>query len=183
MSAAIPFIGLGVAGLIGIWSIMSSHHAAAVAQEQSDYDTANSAAENYMQLIQQGVASGQITPAHAIDALNSMFDGYMQATAASARNNPCNANCLGRMVLKANVIYWSAQYQAMEDAAKSQAGSALPATSSGGAVVPMPQTVPGGGGTLVNLATGSATQAAAPASMPSWLPIAAAVALAFVILK
>ena len=112
-AAAIPFIGIGIAGIVGIFTIIHSHHASAVKQEQDIFYSINPAAFNTLQIIRASVLNGQASPSEAIHALDSLFADYSAAAAPSVRHNPCNANCEGVTVLHATVIYWKSYYNDM----------------------------------------------------------------------
>lgn len=110
-ATAIPFVGIAVSGIIGLFSIIHAHHAAAVKQEQSIYNTANAAAENYFKIIQQAVASRQATPLEAAQAMDSCFEQFKQAAAPSYGHSPyLNAMGESQLTLDAVRIYWKAYY-------------------------------------------------------------------------
>lgn len=112
-SSAIPFIGIGIAGIVGIYSIIHAHHQAAVQQEQQIYYSANPAAFDYFRVIRVAVATGQSSPQEGIHALDSLQADYEKTVAPSVKHNPCNANCEGLTRVRAIVIYWKAYYNDM----------------------------------------------------------------------
>lgn len=113
VSAAIPFIGIGIAGIVGIFGVIHAHHAAAVAQEQGIFYSINPAAFDYLRVIRGAVASGQASPQEAIHALDSLLADYKAQAAPSVKHNPCNANCEGVFRINAIVIYWKSYYTDM----------------------------------------------------------------------
>jgi hypothetical protein len=113
VSAAIPFIGIGIAGIVGIFGVIHAHHAAAVAQEQGIFYSINPAAFDYLRVIRGAVASGQASPQEAIHALDSLLADYKTQAAPSVKHNPCNANCEGVFRINAIVIYWKSYYTDM----------------------------------------------------------------------
>jgi hypothetical protein len=188
---AIPVVGAVIAGagaVIAIIGTIFTHHSAAVRQEQQLGCAAIAAGNNAIALMDQAVRSGQMKPADAAAGLDTLLSKLSSFVAPAVKHNPCNANCELIVQFKAIVIYRKALYAAMGAVTSSNATAALPATSSGGLVVPAVQTVPGGGGTLVpmntgpsggtqaDLVTGAVVQPAPASQTPSWLPIAAVVA-------
>lgn len=124
-SVALAGVTLGIGIVVAVLSIIFAHHAAAVAQEQQIECTATAAANNAMNVLAEGVASGQIAPADAVTALNTLYSQYAQMVKPSFGTSPwCNANCFLQVVMKAIVLYWQAQYQAMADAATAAAAQA-----------------------------------------------------------
>lgn len=111
--SAIPIIGAIFSTIIGIFTIFSQHHQAAVRQENQIACALVPAANNFFQAIQQSVANGQIAPADAVAALQSLPDEFQQQAAPSYGTNPCNAMCEYTVVVRAICIYWAAQYAAM----------------------------------------------------------------------
>lgn len=107
---------LGIGFVVAIISAIFAHHAQAVAQEQHIECTVTSAANNAMSALAEGVQSGQIQPADAVTALNSIYSQYKQIAAPSWGTHPyCNANCELEILMLAMVLYWQAQYTAMAD--------------------------------------------------------------------
>lgn len=189
---------MGAGLVVAVVGMIFAHHSAAVKQEQQLFCAATAAANNAIAVLDQAMVSGQTTVAAASAGLDTLVSQFSTYVSPSVKHNPCNANCEEIVQLKAMVAYRQYMYQAVEAASK--ASAALPATSSGGSVVPAAQTVPGGGGTLVpmntgsgasqattgtqvDLTTGAVVQPASTTGTPSWLPIAAAMALAFVVLR
>jgi hypothetical protein len=126
VGTALGIATLGIGIVVTIVSIIFAHHAAAVAQEQNIECTGTNAANNSMNVLAEGVQSGQIAPADAVKALDTLYANYAQMVKPSFGTSPwCNANCELQIVLKAMVIYWQAQYQAMADAAAAQAAQAV----------------------------------------------------------
>jgi len=196
-ATAIPVIGVAIAGagaVIAIISTIFNHHTAAVRQEQQLGCAAIAAGNNAIALIDQAVRSGQMNPGDAAAGLDAVISKISAFVAPAVKHNPCNANCELLVQFKAIVIYRKALYAAMAEAQHAGASSALPATHSGGALVPTAQTVPGGGGTLVpmttqltpgtqvDLTTGATVHPLPVSVTPPWLKIAAVAAVAFVLM-
>lgn len=108
---------LGIGALIGLFPLLFGHHAAAVKKEQSILCSAVPAANNYLQIIDQGVQSGQATPQQAIAALSSLLSDFgSQVSSIRHGNDPtssgeCNAACVEYSKLRAIVLQKSSQYQ------------------------------------------------------------------------
>lgn len=113
VSQAIPFIGQAIGAIVGIFSIFTAHHAAAVKQEQSIFYTVNPAAYDYLAAIRKAVSIQQASAGEAIQAIKSLQADYEQQAAPSVKHNPCNANCEGVVWLRAVTIYWESYYQDM----------------------------------------------------------------------
>lgn len=123
-SVALAGVTLGIGLVVAVLSIIFAHHAQAVAQEQSLECAATAGANNAMNVLAEGVAGGQIKPADAITALNTVYSQYKNLVAPSWGTSPwCNANCELEIIMHAMVIYWQAQYQAMADAATAAAAN------------------------------------------------------------
>jgi hypothetical protein len=111
VASAIPFIGTAVSGIVGLFSAISAHHAAAVQRDSNAYNTGLSTAENYLAIIHDAVGSGQSTPEEGINALDSMYSDFLRFTAPARNNKPyCNSVCEAKIQLNAVVIYWKAFY-------------------------------------------------------------------------
>lgn len=155
---AAPFVLIG-AGIAGLFSAILGHHAAAVRKEQSVLCSAVPAANNYLNLIDQAVQTGQSSPTDGINALNSLLSDFkatvqsiMQGSSPTS-SGQCNAACVEYSKLRAIVISKTSVYQ---DLAAQQAASPVsPAVSS--ALAP-----------VTNLVQ-SAQAAVASAGLPSWL--------------
>ncbi len=157
---AAPAVAIGSA-IIGLFGTIFGHHAAAVKKEQNVLCTAVPAANNYLQLIQQAVSSGQSTPQQGIDALNSLvadFTSAVQSVASGqgpASSGGCNAGCVVIAELKAIAAQMASQFQDMQAAA----AAASPAAAS------------------------SASSASSAASLPSWAIYAAAAAVLLLLIR
>lgn len=159
---------LGIGAVVAVLSIIFAHHAAAVAQEQNLECVATAAANNAMNVLAQGVASGQIAPADAVTALNTLYSQYAAMVKPSWGTSPwCNANCELQILMQAMVLYWQAQYQAMADAqtASSAAAGASPA------------------GAITAPVTGAVDSVAASTGLPTWLIYALGGFLLFELVK
>jgi hypothetical protein len=160
---------LGISALIGLFPLLFGHHAAAVKKEQSILCAAVPAANNYLQIIDDGVNTGKVTPQHGIDALNSLLSDFQSAVSpimqgsSPAQGKSCNAACVVYNALKAVVIYKTSQYQdlaAQQPPMTSGSGPTSTAAVSSGSTLQIPP-------------------ATMPASSPSWLPIAALILIGF----
>ena len=114
IAGAIPFIGTAINGIVGIFSIISAHHKAAVQRDATAWNTGLSAVENYLQIIKNAVESGQSSLEEGIQALDSMYADFLKET-APARNNQPYANSVTEAKISTNalVIYWDAYYNAL----------------------------------------------------------------------
>jgi len=136
---AAPAVVIGAA-IVGLFGTIFGHHAAAVKKEQNVLCTAVPAANNYLQLIQQAVASGQSTPQQGIDALNSLVADFTSAVgsilkgSSPAASGSCNAACVVIAELKAIVAVLASQFQDMaaqqQQAAANTAGATVPGAAS-----------------------------------------------------
>lgn len=180
-SAALAPWTLGISAVIGLFPIIFGHHAAAVKKEQSTLCAAVPAANNYLNIIDQALRSGQITPQHAIDALNSLYSDFSSQVASIVKGtdstgSQCNAACVIKENLKAVIILKTSQYQDLisqqQPAASSSSGPIAAAPIASGSTLQIPQ--PG---------TTAAVSVPAPATGPNWLGIAAIAAIAFVAAK
>jgi len=197
---------LGVGALVAVIGLIFEHHAAAVQRALSFGCSTYPAVNNSFALINQGVQQGTISPAAAAQALQEIYSQFMQAGGASGsasgpgnipsggqaiNDSPwCNSNCELSVVLLGMVLYWEAQYAAMQQPAtaattpaQAETGVSSPSTTPG-TLVSVPSSAPVTPGTLVSMATGQAVNAppAAPA-VPSWMWLAAAAVGAFLLFK
>jgi len=187
-AAALSPFTLGISALIGLFPIIFQHHAQAVAQEQRVLCASVPAANNTLQVIQNAVNSGQIDPAHGISALSSLLSDFTNTVSSIMKNNSsqCNAACVWVKELTAIVAELTSQYQDLgtqQQAAASAAAAAAAAT----ATRPNVTSVTGASaasttspaGTTSSYANFGTPAPAAPAAMPSWLPIAVIAGAAF----
>jgi len=203
-AAALAPFTMGISALIGLFPLFFQHHAQAVALEQKTICAAVPAANNLLQVIDQAVRSGQIDAAHGISALQSLENDFANTVAAILKDDSshCNAACVWKKELAAIVAELASEYQ---DMAAAQAAAAAPSNApplqtapssvtappapSSPAVTPArPNTVPAiPYGTVITPSSYSSfyaqrAPAAAPASsLPSWLPIAAGIALLLIV--
>jgi hypothetical protein len=140
LGPAAPAVAIGAA-IVGLFGTIFGHHAAAVKKEQNVLCTAVPAANNYLQLIQQAVSTGQSTPQQGIDALNSLVADFTSAVSSvasgqgPAQSGGCNAGCVVIAELKAIVAMMASQFQdmaAQQQAASSSVSAAGGAASSAG---------------------------------------------------
>lgn len=140
-----------------VFSVIFGHHRAAIAKEQSILCAAVPAANQSLQVIGQGVQSGQFTPAQGIQALQTMLQQFGAAVtsirqgSSPASSGTCNAACVEYAKLNAIVISMTSQFQDMAAAA-----SASPAAS-----------------VLPGAVTSAVSQAAASTGIPPWALYAA----------
>jgi hypothetical protein len=123
-AAAIPVAGAVIAAagiVIQMIGTIFAHHAAAARQEQALGCAAIAAANNSMNLIRQAVANGQMTPAAASGALDTLVQQFSSYVAPSVGHNPCNADCELTVAMKAIAIYWKSQFDALAASAASSA--------------------------------------------------------------
>lgn len=121
--------GIGI--VVAILSAIFAHHAQAVEQEQQIECTVTAAANNSMNVLAEGVSSGQIAPADAATALNTLYSQYQAMAKPSFGTSPwCNANCELEIVMLGMVIYWQAQYNAMAEAAAANPAGSVGVTAS-----------------------------------------------------
>lgn len=199
-----PFT-LGISTLVGLFPLLFGHHAAAVKKEQSVLCSAVPAANNYLQLIDQAVQQRKITPQQAIAALQSLSSDFDQSVSSIRKmsGGSCNAACVMTEMLRGIVAYRQSQYQDLAAAAavSSSASSGptiappvssgstlqIPGSSTSGS--PTPTVIPPPGapapGAAVPTPAPSPTVASttSPSATPSWLPIAALIALGFVVTR
>lgn len=155
IGTALGPLTLGLSTLIGLFPLLFGHHAAAVKKEQSILCTAVPAANNYLQIIDQAVTSGQVTPQQGIAALNSLLSDFGAQVAAIRHgadptvSGECNAACVMYSALKAVVLQKASQYQDLATAAASAAANP------------------------VSSFTSAVSSAVASAGLPAWFPYAA----------
>jgi hypothetical protein len=187
-------ITIAIAGLVGIFSTLFAHHAAAVKKEQSTLCSAVPAANNYLNLIDQAVSSGQIDAQHALAALDSLDGDFRSAVSGIYKS--CNAACVMQMALDAAIATEKDKYTALaqQQAAAAAANvspqsqppqaaqppTAPPAPSSPVVAPARPNVVSApGAATSSSYSSFYAERApvAPPVKFPTWLPIAAGIAL------
>lgn len=184
-------ISLAIAGIVGIFSTLLNHHAQAVTNEQDALCAAVPAANNYLKIISQGVASGQATPQDGIAALQSLSSDFDSAVSSIRKmsGGSCNAACMMTEGLRSIVAYMISGYQDMQ-AAQISAGASTaltaptPAATSTGPQTAAPVTS-GSTMTLPVASTPAATStlATVESDLPTWWPIAAAALLGVLLVK
>jgi hypothetical protein len=179
IGTALGPLTMGISTLIGLFPLLLGHHAAAVKKEQSVLCAAVPAANNYLQIIDQAVQSGQITPQQGISALNSLYNDFIGNVSSIVKGSigtgTCNAACVITGELHAIIIEKQSQYQDLATAAAQTVTPARPNTTS-----PAGVTVPASSYASFY---GQPAAAAAPASSSDWLPIAAMLALGFLVVR
>lgn len=119
-AAALAPFTMGISTLIGLFPIIFGHHAAAVKKEQSVLCAAVPAANNYLQIIDQGLAQGSATPEQAKAALDSLVSDFSSQVASIIHGSSplssgqCNAACVMLSQLRAIVAYKKSVYADME---------------------------------------------------------------------
>ena len=112
-------ITIAIAGIVGLFSTIFNHHAQAIAKERQVLCAAGPAANNYLQIIRQGVANGQASPQDGINALQSLLGDYHSAVSSIMKDDAshCNSACVQYKQLEAIVAEMSSQFQDLIDAA------------------------------------------------------------------
>ena len=192
-------ITIAIASIVGIFSTILNHHAQAVKKEQNVLCSAVPAANNYLQIIQQGVESGLATPQQGIDALNSLVNDFKNAVSSIEKN--CNAACVMTEELQAVVLVKQSEYQDMIAAQQAQAQAQATAAAQAAAAAaaeaqPVQVVTPSRPNTTAPAAvvpassyagfyssSGAPVPAAAASGGSNWLPIAAALAAGFLLTR
>lgn len=173
------WIALGVSSIVGIFSTILNHHAQAVKKEQSILCSAVPAANNYLQIIAQGVSQGMATPQDAIRALDSLVSDFEAAVGPIIHGSDptsggeCNAACVELSKLRAIVAEDESMYQDMISAPATPIVRPNTVVSPGGGVPPQ--------SSYASFYQSAPAPARAPA-LPAWLPIAA-LAIGYVLLR
>jgi hypothetical protein len=119
LGTAIPIIGIAIGAAISIYSVIAAHHAAAVKNEQGLECQLMPPANYTLQVIEQAVVTGNITPAQGQSALTTLLSDFKRAASNGASgqysesSGHCNAMCwyyhfLSAIVMKKQNRY--AQY-------------------------------------------------------------------------
>jgi len=195
-------ISVAIASIVGIFSTILNHHAQAVKKEQSVLCSAVPAANNYLQIIEQGVQTGLATPQQGIDALNSLVRDFTNAVSSIEKN--CNAACIMTEELQAVVLVKQSEYQDMiaaqqaqaQAAAAAAAQAAANAAAAAAAAQPVQVVTPSRPNTTAPAAVvpassyagfyssvSPAAPVAASGGGSNWLPIAAALAAGFLLTR
>jgi hypothetical protein len=171
---AAPFVAAGAA-IVGLFSKLLNHHAQAVKKEQSILCSATPAANNYLQIIDQAVHSGQVDPQHGIDALNSLLSDFESAVAPIKQGNDpagaygsCNAACIAVAQLKAIVAYKQSEYQDLIAGAAQTIAPSRPNT-----VAPSGVAAPASSYASFYSGQSQPMTATAPGASGDWLPVTA----------
>jgi len=122
--AAGPVVGaivLAGAAIAKVFGFIFGHHAAAIRKEQSILCAAVPAANQSLQIIDQALSSGQVTPQQAMDAIDSLVSGFRSAVAPIIHgadptvSGECNAACVMLSELRAVALVKKSQYQDLAD--------------------------------------------------------------------
>jgi len=157
-----------------IFGAIFAHHAAAVQKEQSTLCAAVPAANQALQVIDEGVSSGQITPQDGISAMQQL-PGQFQSQVSGIYQD-CNAACVMTDELKAICLVKASQYQDLI------AGAAQVVTA-GGPNVSQPAGVIAPASSYASFYSSAAPVATASGASGDWLPIAALVIGGFFLLR
>jgi hypothetical protein len=174
-------ITIAIAGIVGIFSTIFSHHAQAVKKEQSALCAAVPAANNYLKIIDQAVQGGAATPQQGIQALASLVNDFKNAVSSITKD--CNAACVMTEELQAVVLVKQSEYQ---DLANAQAAAAAQAAAPVQVVTASrPNTTAPAAAVPVSSYAGFYPSTSAPGTMaaPSWWPIAAALVAGFLLTR
>jgi hypothetical protein len=193
---AAPFtlgVSIAIDSIIGIFGVIFGHHAAAVKKEQSVLCAAVPAANNYLQIIDQAVQSGNATPQDGIHALDSLLSDF-ESQVASIRHGSdptssgeCNAACVMQSELHAIVLLKQSEYQDLI-----MTSPALPAGGAAAQTVtpvrpnttaPAGTSVPASSYASFYSASTPALATAAPGATGDWLPVAALFVAGFLLLR
>lgn len=140
LASALSYTALGAGLLIGPLLGIIQAHAQAVQKEQSTICGVVNAFNSTVPLIDQSVASGSITAAQGIQALNTFFSGLYgtlnSIAGAGSSGNPCNAGCEFQSVLKTHLDFAGTFYMDLSPLAVPAAapGAYTPQTASAGVV-------------------------------------------------
>lgn len=167
-------ISIAIAGITALFGTIFSHHAAAIAQERRVLCASVPAANNYLSIIDQALQAGRATPQQAISALQSLQSDFTSNVQSILKmsSDKCNAACVWIEQLKAIVAMKTAAYQDLANQSTAPISSGSGPTS---AVVTS--------GSTLTIPASNAAQAAAAASSPSWLPIAALLVGGFFLMR
>lgn len=193
-SAVLGAATLGIGSIIGLFGALHAHHAAAVRREQTVLCSAVPAFNNYLDIIDKAVATGQAPPDQAVAALDSLNRDFHSELQSIYKD--CNAACVMGMVADAVIGAQKQKYQALADQAAAQAAAeAAAAQAAAAAAVPEAAAPPRPNVTSISAPPPSASSYAgfyagrAPAAIPDsggipvWMKMAAAAALGYFLLE
>lgn len=124
-----------LSGISTIFGVFGAHHAQAVKTEQATLCDVATTYNGYASAIEQAVASGQLTPEDASQALGQIVTSLSGELSQIAKD--CNAACGFKYALQALLLYnTEVIYPALYNAPVSQVGSGPGAPGSQGALVP-----------------------------------------------
>jgi hypothetical protein len=170
--------GLGVG--VAIFSIIHAHHAAAVSRERSLVCQLGAPANYALQLIEQAVNSGQMTPDVASKSLDRLYSDFVSKATGGPGGlqwNKCNALCVLAQILQAIIDKKKDRYAAMAAAAAPQIVAASRPN------VTSPAGVPATASSYASFYGQPGPPAAAPGASGDWLPIAALLLAGFFFLR
>lgn len=168
--AAGPVVGaivLAGAAIAKVFGFIFGHHAAAIRKEQSILCAAVPAANQSLQIIDQALSSGQVTPQQAMDAIDSLVSGFRSAVAPIIHgadptvSGECNAACVMLSELRAVALVKKSQYQDLADSQAKAAANPVAAASS--ALEP-----------IIGPVSSAVSKVSASTGIPTWLLYTAA---------
>jgi hypothetical protein len=179
-STAFAAVTFGIGAAVAIFSIIHAHHAAAVAREHS-LECALIPSANYaLQLIEQAVNSGQMTPAVASKSLDQLYSDFVSKATGGPGGlkwNKCNAMCVFAQILQAIIDKKKDRYAAMAAAAAPQIIAASRPNVTSPAGVPAPAS------SYASFYGQPGQPQAAPGVTGDWLPVAALFLAGFFFLR
>ena len=179
-STAFAAATFGIGAAVAIFSIIHAHHAAAVAREHS-LECALIPSANYaLQLIDQAVNTGQMTPDVASKSLDQLYSDFVSKATGGPGGlqwNKCNAMCVFAQILQAIIDKKKDRYAAMAAAAAPQIVAAARPN------VTAPAGVPATASSYASFYGQPGPPAAASGASGDWLPIAALLLAGFFFLR
>lgn len=112
IGSVVPIIGTIVGAIVGLFAAIFAHHSMVNNAILKDVCSLVPAANNYLSIIQNAVATGQQTPAQAVQALQSLKSDFHSQAAGFKYYNDCNALCVYDKVCCAVCGYLIKHYQA-----------------------------------------------------------------------
>jgi hypothetical protein len=107
LATAVPIIGTAIAAGLLPFELIFQHHAAAVAKEQGTICSCSQEINQWLDAVDQAVASGAVLPADGVSMVNQLSQQYTQClTGISAACSPghTNAACDNKGVMEAMVL-------------------------------------------------------------------------------
>ena len=102
---------LGVGAIVGVIQAIFTHHAQAVQRDIRAQCSLIPASNNTLDVIINGVQSGQIKASDGSIAMDQLPKIFLQQAGAAKNNSPyCNGVCGNLIVLRAICFYWKSQF-------------------------------------------------------------------------